>query len=57
MTKAHQVHDAVTHAVRMELEGATPIVPPRAVVLQFPKPQGAYDWGDPSRVLIVRTGP
>ena len=53
MAKVHMVNTAATHAAKIELEGATPIHPLRAVALQFPAPQATDEWGIPSAPLSI----
>ena len=57
MAKVHLVNDATVYYATMGLEGATPIVPLRAVVLQFPRPQALDDWAIPSSPLSIAVPP
>ena len=57
MAKVHFVNDATVYAANMELDGAIPIVPLRAVVLQFPKPQALDDWEIPPSPLSIGVHP
>ena len=57
MAQVHLVDDARATAVRMELEGATPIRPLRAVLLQFPAPQATDEWEIPSAPLSLAVRP
>ena len=57
MAKVHLVNGAVTHAVRFEPEGVTPIVPQRAVVLQFPAAQATDEWPIPPAPLSLAVSP
>ena len=57
MAKVHFVNDATVYAAALGLEGATPIVPLRAVVLQFPKPQELDDLPIPSAPLSIAVHP
>ena len=57
MAQVHLVDDARATAVRMELDGATPIRPLRAVLLQFPAPQATDEWEIPSAPLSLAVRP
>ena len=57
MAKVHLVIDARALAVSMELNGATPIVPLRAVALQFPAPQAIDEWEIPPAPLSLAVAP
>ena len=57
MAKVHLVNNATVYAATMGLDGATPIVPLRAVVLQFPKPQAHGDWPIPPAPLSIAVHP
>lgn len=57
MPKVHCVNDARVHGVKLEMDGATPIVPLRAVVLQFPAPQTIDEWEIPPAALSVAVHP
>ena len=58
MAKVHFVGEARTFAVKIELAGATPILPlPGVVVLQFPKPQALDELEIPSAPLSLGLHP
>ena len=57
MAKVHLVDDARVFGVNMELEGATPIVPLNAVLLQFPVPQTTDEWEIPRAPLSIAVAP
>lgn len=57
MAKAHCFDDAAVFPVKIELDGATPIVPMRAVVLQLPAPQTTDEWAIPSAPISLAFHP
>ncbi len=57
MAKVHLVNSGAAHAIKFELEGATPIVPMRAVALQFPAPQATDEWPIPPAPLSLGLSP
>ena len=57
MPKVYMVNDARATALRFELDGATPIVPMQAVLLQFPRPQATDELEIPSASLSLMVAP
>ena len=57
MAKVYLVDTAVTHAIKIELEDATPIWPLRLVALQFPVPQATDEWPLPRAPLSLGMTP
>ena len=57
MAKVHLVNDARAFPVRLEMEGATSIVPLRAVVLQLPVPQATDELPLPPGSLSLAVHP
>lgn len=57
MTRVNFVDNALVHAVRGEMEGPTPIVPLRAVVMQFPAPQTIDELEIPPAPLSIALPP
>ena len=57
MTKVHMLDDAVVHVSKAEMEGATPIRPMRAVVMQFPVPRTSDEWAIPPAPLSLAVRP
>lgn len=53
MAKVHCVNDVVVHAVKIELEGATPITPLEPIVIQFGSPQATDEWPIPPAPLSI----
>ena len=57
MAKVHFFDDAAVLPVNMELDGATPIFPWRAVVLQLPAPQATDELAIPSAPISLALHP
>ena len=57
MGKVYLISGAQATGVNFELEDATPIVPLRAVLLQFPKPQALDELEIPSAALSIALHP
>ncbi len=57
MPKVYMVNDVRATALRFELDGATPIVPMRAVLLQFARPQATDELEIPSASLSLMVAP
>ncbi len=53
MAKVHCVNHATAHSVKIEIEGATPIVPLNPVVIQFDHPQATDEWEIPDAPLSI----
>ena len=57
MAKVYCVSEVAAFAPHIELEGATPIRPLEAVVIQFGAPQATDEWEIPSAPLSIAVLP